>query len=126
MAEERRPDFRIITLVYNDHIMRRMAKLGIIHGGTPSIRQLIERMGYGYGKGPGKDLEVRNIIGLKTGPTEENGAWKPLALEIATTLQTTPEELWPGKLKHRPPAEINKTLYVNAGQEAKWLIMSKA
>jgi len=125
MANE--SDFYIEALVYNAHIMRRLIECRMISKNRASVSQLVNKMGYGYGsdkKTTGTELEIRNLVGLRLRPTEEDGSWKPLALEMAKALETEPDELWPGALKSQVPASASRVLEGMVGKSVEWLVMA--
>ncbi len=119
-------DIRVSAHILNDHIATRMLLLRMGHGTKPSVRQLVERMGYGSGTdGSKREMEVRDLVHMKTVPTDEGGQWKPVAVKMAETLKTTPDDLWPGMLKKRIPSYWSKEFTVAVGEELKWLVMAK-
>jgi len=117
-------DLSLKVLVYNNHMAQRLLQMNMKNGETPSLQKLYERMGYGFGKhNNAKESAIRDLFSLKIVPTEENGAWKDIATELAAALECKPEELWPGKLRNDIPASASKKFLVNIGEPLEWLVM---
>lgn len=123
-------DFEVEVLIYNRHITECMCKNGLSSKGRASIPKLMDKMGYGFQsmhvQKHGKANHVRDLLRMKSRPTEEDDTWKAIAIEIAETLGVSPDELWPGELKHRIPASTNRIFVANVGEETHWLIMSSS
>lgn len=117
-------DFYVELVAYNRHIMHKLVELGMTSGDRGSVTELIEKMGYGFGfRKAGKELEVRNLVGLKTIPVESDGTWKPIVIEMAKALKTEPESLFPGRLKTNIPPSNSRRLETRIGEPIQWLIM---
>ncbi len=117
-------DFYVEAIVYNAHIMRRLVALGMKTKERASVAQLLKKMGYlSISDRSGDQLEIRNLIGLRLRPIEDDQSWRPLALDIAKTLDIDPDKLWPGALKYQVPKSASKILHGKVSEIISWLII---
>lgn len=111
------PDFRVELVMYNNHILTVMEQRPkLMTKGKPSIEALATAMGF---KTLHHQKEIRDLIGLKTRPTEEDGSWKP----IATALEVEPDLLFPGSLRSRVPSRHSYDVRVKIGEMIPLVLM---